>query len=564
MPLYSSREYTWRQSLNPIRGLTMAIISTALDNAEMGLFSELTWLYRFIEKRDGVLRAVKRRRQSAIGRMDWSVKVKAKFEEDPKAEAQQKALTEAYELVDNLNAAIKWLALAEFRGYAHLEKWWGDGYVTHLEPVPQWFWVQKWPNKNWLFDKSAASSPMNAVKADMKNFVLREVDDPVDEVALPNFIRKNMGRKDWDAFVETYGIPPLFLVMPQNASPNDVATYQDVAENVIGDGRGALPYGTDIKAVTVGDRNANPFKEHVGYCDEDVVLAGTSGKLTVLNDPTGLGSGQSEVHKDTFDELADAEGGEIAEIFQKQFDAPFLAEQFPDQEVMVYFAIHSKPTADVKNVVDDVSKLSAAGYKVERQQVTEKTGYQFDDEMMKAALAPKPSPFGAPKPEDEMFGEGEEGGEGEEINADSEEEGEEIAQRGSDSVPGGRLANASQSAETEALEKMVRDAYLLSVDHDLRAVRDRLALIMDIQDNALREEQLRKLQDDLPDLLQVAAANPESGKVLEQATTAALFNGMAAGQPVPQRLPQRKRKTKRVRVQTLKDDKGNLIAVKVG
>lgn len=62
-----------------------------------------------------------------------------------------------FERIDNLKEAIKWLCTASFRGFSHLEKHYDkDGWVTHLEPVPQWYWSRRLPDRTWLYNRDAS------------------------------------------------------------------------------------------------------------------------------------------------------------------------------------------------------------------------------------------------------------------------------------------------------------------------------------------------------------------------------------------------------------------------
>jgi hypothetical protein len=47
-----------------------------------------------------------------------------------------------------------------------------------------------------------------------------------------------LAQKDWDSFLEIYGIPSVFLVGPPNTPPAKEAEFQTIAEALISDGRG--------------------------------------------------------------------------------------------------------------------------------------------------------------------------------------------------------------------------------------------------------------------------------------------------------------------------------------
>jgi len=379
--LYQSEAMVWRSQLNPLAGLTMHRVANMLSMAERGYYPDLMWLYRFVEKRDATLRAVRHRRMGALSKLDWEIKVKSGVDEK-KAKAQQDFLHEAYDKIDNLKAAFEHLANADFRGFSHLEKHYDEnGDVFHLEPVPQWYWVRRYPSRAWLYNAKAMQIAVG-VEADMSNFIVREVDDPIDEIATIAFMRKNLSQKDWDGFVETFGIPPIFIELPPGVGRTD--EYQQMADRVISDGRGVIGNGAKIVPLETGMRGVSPFKAHLDYQDQQIVMAATSGLLTSLTADTGLGgggSGQADAHEGAFYDIAMGEAIEISECFQKQFDEPLLKEQFPDQEIMVYFelAFNDMDNEQPSQVILDAVQLSQIGYRIDQDQLEEKTGYTLED-----------------------------------------------------------------------------------------------------------------------------------------------------------------------------------------
>lgn len=382
----------WRAQFNPLRSLTFQRAVSLLEDGERGAYADLQWTYRAIEKRDATLRGLVQLRTAAIKRLDWDIKL---VDNAPAAIAQRQAdaLRAAYERISNLREAIAFLARAEFRGFAHLEKrYQGDdpaGAVVTLEPVPQWHWVRDSVYGPWQYNPRADAGTTIGLPVDPRHLVVREVESPIDEIALLCFLRKNLSQKDWDGFVETYGIPPLFVEMPANTPPSKEAEYQEMAEAVIGDLRGTLPSGAKIHTGGDGVRGVNPFRDHLSYQDEQLVLAGTSGKLTMLTAPTGLGSGVASDHQDTFDALAQAEAGEISEVLQRQFDRAVLdAAGFAGQPAHAYFELAAVAQEDVGKILDNAVKIAQAGGRPDWDELSERTGY-------KVAAAPVQPAFSA-------------------------------------------------------------------------------------------------------------------------------------------------------------------------
>ncbi len=550
----------WRQQFNPLRGLTILRVGYLLEAAERGYASELQWLFRFIEKRDAVLRAVKKRRLAALKKLDWDIKINsdvsdpesAKFQWLETAKAQATYAREIMEGIDNLNEAIDHLALAEFRGFSHLEKHWdNDGLPYHLEPVPHWHWSKRFPDNRWRFDENANNStagvPINEV-----GFIIREVDDPIDEIAAICHMRKNMSQKDWDGFIETYGIPPIFIELPENSSGGkNVAEWQAFADQVLSDARGVLPDGAKIATLKDGERGTNPFRDHVDYQDEQIVLAGTSGKLTVLNEATGLGSGQSDVQADTFDDLAIAEASEISEIIQTQLLELHIQEKFPEApEVFCYFELAAKDVEDTEALVNNVVALSGAGLEADAAEVSEKTGLKLTridnaagDPMQGGGMpgfpgsaptnsAPTdPAQLAAALPSDSggmRFRNSRALALYREVCRDVPDSHKPTAEKLGDFFAN-QMRAIERSSQLDAgarIVKKTREAVGQAVENDLKPVRDRVTQILRIDDPAERDRSLRQLKAELPAMLEQVNQNPAAAKVLQDAMTAEMFNGM--------------------------------------
>jgi phage gp29-like protein len=387
----------WRAQYNPLRGLTIAQLVAMLEAGERGNYARLQWLYRFVEKRNSTLRAVLQRRQASMTRLDWDIRLRDAMTTAPNARtlaARQAAfLRDAYERIENLREAVTFLALAEFRGYAHLEKTFdARGRVTKLEPVPQWFWARLGPEAPWQYNAQARPGlPMPGDPVlDEAQFIVRECDSPIDEIAVIAHVRQALSQKDWDGFVETYGLPPLFLELPPDIPAEREAEYQAQAEAIIGDARGTVPNGTKIHTVDSGARGQNPFAEHLRYQDELIVLAATGGKLTALTE-SGSGTLAGSAHQRAFDDITEAEAALITEVFQQQFDRPLLEKAFPGQPRLAYFELAATRELDPADIINQALILAKAGYEIDPAELSEKTGYRLKlRDYALAALAKAP------------------------------------------------------------------------------------------------------------------------------------------------------------------------------
>lgn len=380
-----TRANRFRQEYDPLRRLTIRRAREMVDTYDRGEFATLQWTYRAIEREDETLSALITRRLASIAKLDWNIKTTA--EKDlpsnatvAQADAQKITLRSAYDRIGNLKEAIEHLCLATFRGFAHLEKQDtdGDGLIDNLEPVDQWNLVRDGLNGDWFYNPTglqiSASALDDGLRLNPVNFVVRTVHRHVDWPALFCFIRKKLSQKDWDVFVEGYGLNPTIIIMPPNVPREREAEYLAGAGDVAAHSSGALPNGSEVKFAN-SEKGEAPFKGHIDEQKANVVLIGTGGKLTMLNGPTGLGSGQSESHEGTFAEIACAEAIVVSEILNAQFDKAILAAAHPGEPILAYFELAAQEETNPKDVIADIKTLNDAGLEIGEDEASEKTGY---------------------------------------------------------------------------------------------------------------------------------------------------------------------------------------------
>ena len=403
--LHVAMANTWRDQYNPLRSLTISRAVSLLEEGERGAFANLQWTYRFIEMQDATLGALIERRTSAIQKLDWDIKTRDSIPPGKEgiAKLQAEALKSAYDRIGNLSAALESLAMASFRGFAHLEKVTDEnGDIIELSPVDQWFWVRKGLYGQWKMNREAKFGNNDGEAVPLPRFITREVTRPINRVALICFIRKNLSQKDWDGFIESYGIPAVFIIMPPDVPAGKEEEYLNTADSVVSDARGALPHGSDVKTVDNGARGQNPFKDHIAYQDEQIVMRGTGGKLTMLAE-SGSGTLGGNAHAETFKEIAQAEAAEISEIMRQAIDAAIISRITPGEDALAYFELAANEETDTGAVVKDVSTLTSAGFIVDPKWIEEKTGYPVTAPQLPAAApalkAPEAPAIAEPKEE---------------------------------------------------------------------------------------------------------------------------------------------------------------------
>jgi phage gp29-like protein len=375
--IYDSKDHKWRDQYNPLRGLSLPKLVSLLESGERGAYADLQWFYHYMERTDAMIHAVIQRRRAALLACDWDIRVSADEDADKGLAVEQASfLREAYDRVENFRDAVSFLFSGFFRGYAHLEKHISpSGMVTRLEPVEQWFWVRDGLFGAWEYNQDARSGQARGLTVDLENFLVLE-SVPLNRMLAILYHRKNLSQKDWDSFLEVYGIPSIFLVGPPNTPEAKETEYHAIAQEIISDGRGYLPYGSDVKYVN-GGGNKPPFLEHIDYIDRQITLAATGGLLTMLAE-AGSGTLAGNAHSDTFLQIARGDAALLSGLFQEQFDTPLLREYFPDQPILAYFEFAPPAADEVSRVVRDAVELAKAGFRMDLGELREKTGYKAD------------------------------------------------------------------------------------------------------------------------------------------------------------------------------------------
>jgi phage gp29-like protein len=490
-----------REQTNPLRSLTIARAVSLMESAQRGDFLELQWLYWFVEQTEAVLFALQERRYGRLAEMDWQIKTisadrrRASFDESL-AEEQSAALAEQYDRVDNLKAAVEHLASATFRMFAHVNIQRDPaGAVAHLEPLDQWNFLREGMFGDWYWNPEANCTSVRQLPAANKivpeDFIIRNVSRHIDRLGLLKYIRKNLGEKDWSAFLEIYGIPTPLITMPPNATETQKSLYE-AAGRAISEGRAvALPNGCTA-TFPDGTRGTSPFSEYLKWCDEQIVLIGTGGLLSMLSMPQGIGSGGSDVHDAAFQSIAKAEAFRISELLQTQLDKPFLAQAFPGRPVLAYFEISAQESTDPGVILDHAVKAKNAGLAVDPDELSELTGYTL-------TLAPPP-PSGGPT--------------------------SVSAVPVLNSEVSNLQSQISSSLSSAQLNASATNALAAAMSTDLAPLRERIAAALALEDNDAMVAALQAIQTDLPAILAQILANPASEQVLTQTSAAALLNGL--------------------------------------
>jgi phage gp29-like protein len=510
----------WRDNYNPLRGLVMSRLITIFEAAERGAYAELQLTLRKAEKRYPVLKGFVERLLCSVEELGWDVKVLKTLPPGATpemAEKQRAFLKQRYDLIGNLNEAIGQIALAEVRGYSVLQKHRfeggeNDGAVSELYWLEPWCWSRDGYYGDFYYNEISRfgvglgacvatfgeKNRLGSEQLPREDFIVREVESPLYEIALIAFVNWLMGRKDWAAFVEIFGLAKGVVIMPPNIAVGKEQDYQTAAEKVSDGVSGALPAGADIKFPTAGVRGESPFEKYCEAQNQDVVMAATSGLLSMLTaSGGGLNRGPNQEHQDIWVKIARMKGKRVNETLNKDFDVPELAAEFPGQQVCVYFNIPTEDNEDIGELADTVVKFEGVNLQTDVKEISDRAGMKL------TRVTPAAPPA----------------------------LGDDPAAKADDKLDKGDL-NAAVKNRTFNIQHSTSNAeFIQAVAADLQPFRDRLEAILEITDPALRRQKLEALLADMDTLKADITADPASARALEKINGQALLAGAKKSEP---------------------------------
>ena len=484
----------WLESFNPIRHLTIQRAQMIFDAARRGNDVRLQWIYANIEQCDPTLMICSERRAGALVDLDFTVRMKpatrtARYDEGL-AKEQAAFLEAVYGEAEShgLWQAVEHLSSAFFRGHAHVAPRWSlDGLgIQGFECLDAWNVCREVSTGQWHWNPSASET---------LDFGTLEVIPPgelitlvrsrhVDYPAMAIYLRSALGESAWGKFLERYGVPPVIITMPPEMDPARVAEYCAAAEKVADGGTGALPHGSQVTYATEA-RGTNPFKEFLSHQQELVVLMATGGLFTSLTGATGIGQGATGAHEETWRMIVRRDAGFIAAEMNRTVTSALLKRAFPGKPHLASFDFETEPKPSAAEIFDLAGKAVVAGYKVEKSELEERTGYrlieaQSEGAFMEGAIAAPSTPAAGLSPARQFL-------------------------------------NREKAGNEKALKALARSLQL-----DFGPIAEALQTFFDAPSQAEAQRLIERLPELLPD-------DPQSAVILEQAIAEAYGDAVQDG-----------------------------------
>ena len=340
-----------------------------------GEMADVQLMWDQLEERDETLFTVLHSRLGALAEMPWAVNIDADLAEDmqPLAEQQQELANKLLAAVENLPEALTHLGMADFRGVAALEVT-GNAARMRWEVIEPWNLCRPVRRGPWYYNAEATSTPTRPEELDPAAVIIREA-QPIDLPAMFLICAKYLSVHAWDAFLEVFGIPNIFLEMPPATPEGKAMEFDAIVQRLIGEGRGTVPSGAKFHTVETSKDNTQSFEARAKWCNEAIIQLATGGLLTVTTQ-SGSGTLAGNAHSDSFSRLCAASARSISAAINRQFLRPALEEAYPHAPILVRFELAPEPVDDRLQLAQLLGAVNSAGFRPSAETVSELMNFE--------------------------------------------------------------------------------------------------------------------------------------------------------------------------------------------
>lgn len=386
-----SRVGMLHDTTNPLWNIDEQRIEMLHDVARTGNVTMMQYLFNEIEANDPTLLICASRRAAALSELDWKIVQsdvrRLRSADKTLVQEQIACLEEAVSSVANLPEAVEHLALAPFRGFSAVAPSWdvSRSRVWRIDLIDTWNMSYNRAENCWMWNPDAR--PWSAVDGGggfeglemilPDQIVVISKKRAIDWPALKIYLRIAVGERDWGKFLETYGLPPVILTMPEMTTDDDVDKYMKSAEAVFEGKNGVVPYGTNVSYGSES-RGVNPFTEFIEHNQKLVVMMATGGTLTTLAE-SGSGTLAGGAQMDVWRQIVRSDAKVLGNAIDKQLCNLILRRQkdFKGKQICAEFQFETEPPLPAKDVLELAGLASSAGFEMDAEELSQKTGYKI-------------------------------------------------------------------------------------------------------------------------------------------------------------------------------------------
>lgn len=382
--LRKSEQALMNETYNPLWNLSGKEVQLIFDYARSGNYAQLQYLYNEIERRDPTLLTCVTRRGAAISELGWKV-----VRSDERlcrgaggslVQEQIECLETAVARIDNLPDAMEHLGLFAFRGYSHVapvHRY--DGSIERFDLLDSWNFCFDRAQRAWLWNPDATSFTMprdgcGRLKAIPPEEMVSVVGTTaIDWPGLFIFLRTSVGERDWGRFIETYGLPPVIITMPEFASEQDQQRYVDAAQSVFEGKSGVVPSGSQVNYGSES-RGTEPFSVFLEHQQKLLVLMATGGTLTSLAE-SGSGTLAGNAQADVWRQIVRRDVRRISNAVNRQLCQEILKREFRGRPMLAEFSLDTTPKPTADEMLDLAGKAASAGFEMDPEELSQATGW---------------------------------------------------------------------------------------------------------------------------------------------------------------------------------------------
>lgn len=191
-----------------------------------------------------------------------------------------------------------------------------------------------------------------------------------------SYMFKNFAIRDWVTFLEGYGHPLRVGKYGPNESEANIDILYRALRDLGTDAAAAFPETMKVEFV---DRKAGTapnelWKAKAEYCDGQVSKATLGQTNTTDAQSGGLGSGQANVHNEVRGDIRDDDAMRLAATLNRDLVIPMVLLNHGQRDKYPRIEIGLPDEFDVKQDLENAEKLSAAGVRISRRKMLERSG----------------------------------------------------------------------------------------------------------------------------------------------------------------------------------------------
>ena len=494
---------------NPIRGLTPGLLSTYLEQSDLGFLRYMALVWNKIRERDDQIGAVCVKRELRPTDMAWEI---VPVEDTPAAMEHAKALEDFYDhlscthaLEQNTKGGVGLLIRQMMRAvgdkFSVHEIVWRpepDGLTAEFRWIPVWFFENRTGQLRFLPYELA----LQGVPLDPGGWLVHVAEGLFQATSIAYLI-KQMGLKYWANYAEKFGIPFLHGKTNAQFGSAEWEQFKAALAGVSSDGSILTSMAGELNALQVGGAANMPQPALVDRMDRAIARIWAGGDLSTMSrggmghaggeSGGGHGSAGALGQQDNEDTLAKADAVRISETLQFYVDRWVIRYRFGEGVApLAKFTLEPPRNVDAQREIAVDTFLMGCGVPMAIHDLVERYGRALPEEGEPLATPPATRPaFGAPPGAD------------------------------GNPAPFGNVADARfrryQVTSTDLVARAQADA--------ISPVRNRLLDISKLDKPEDRSAALKKLREDLPRLLKRVAGSEALTKALNDAMGTALVIG---------------------------------------